>query len=75
MGYPYRYRPHDVFTVMGHCWVLEDEFSYPISPNLWNSAQVHNTMKEEWDWLLCEQEMFYDEMVGYKLQVSWQLAL
>ena len=54
---------------MGHCWVLEDEFSYPINPNLWNSAQVHNTMKEEWDWLLCEQEMFYDEMVGYKLQV------
>ena len=74
MGYPYRYRPHDVFTVMGHCWVLEDEFSYPINLNLWNSAQVHNTMKEEWDWLLCEQEMFYDEMVGYKLQVSWQLA-
>ena len=74
MGDLYRYRPHDVFTAMGRCWVLDDEFNYPINLNLRNSAQVHNTMKEEWDWLLCEQEMFYDEMVGYKLQVSWQLA-
>ena len=25
-------------------------------------------------WLLCEQEMFYDELVGYKFQVLPQLA-
>ncbi|KAK7859683.1 hypothetical protein CFP56_004811 [Quercus suber] len=33
-GNPEIYRPHDVFTAMGRCWVLEDEFSYPINPNL-----------------------------------------
>ncbi|KAL4607364.1 hypothetical protein ACB092_09G168300 [Castanea dentata] len=33
MGDPSRYRPCDVFTAMGRCWVLEDEFSYPINPN------------------------------------------
>ena len=33
-GNPQHYRPHDVFTVMGRFWVLEDEFSYPINPNL-----------------------------------------
>ena len=74
MGDPYRYRPHDVFTVIGHCWVLEDEFSYPINPNLRNSAQIHNTMREEWDCLLREQEMFYDEIIGHKLPVPQQLA-
>ena len=52
MGDLYRYRPHNVFTTMGCYWVLEDEFSYPINPNLQNSAQVHNTMRAEWDWLL-----------------------
>ena len=45
---PQLYRPHDVFTVMGCCWVLEDEFSYLINPNLQNSARVHSTMKQEW---------------------------
>ena len=74
MGDLYRYRPHNVFTTMGRYWVLEDEFSYPINPNLQNNAQVHNTMRAEWDWLLCEQEMFYDEMVGYKLPVPRRLT-
>ena len=74
MGVPYRYKPHNVFTVMGRCWVLEDEFSYPINPNLRNSAQVHNTIRAEWDWLLYEQEMFYDEIVRYKLPVPRWLA-
>ena len=32
-------------------------------------------MRAEWDWLLHEQEMFYDEIVGYKLPVPQQLAL
>ena len=71
---PQLYRPHDVFTVMGCCWVLEDEFSYPINLNLWNSAYVHNTMRHEWAWLFCEQQMFYDELVGYKLSVPRWLA-
>ena len=31
-------------------------------------------MRAEWDWLLHEQEMFYDEIVGYKLPVPQQLA-
>ena len=64
---PQFYRPHDVFTAMGRCWVLEDEFSYSINPNLWNSAYVHNTMRQEWAWLFCEQQMFYDKLVGFKL--------
>ena len=74
MGDPYRYRPHNVLTAMGRCWVLENEFSYSINPNLQNSAQIHNTMRAEWDWLLHEQEMFYDEIVGYKLPVPRQLT-
>ena len=48
--------------------------SYPINPNLQNSAQVHNTIRAEWDCFLCEQEIFYDEMVSYKLPVPWWLA-
>jgi len=75
MGDPYCYRPHDVFIAMGRCWVLEDEFSYSINPNLRNNAQVHNTMRAEWDWLLREQKMFYDEIVGYKMPVPRRLAL
>ena len=73
-GNPFIYRPCDVFTAMGRCWVLEDVFSYPIDLNLQNSARVHNTMRQEWAWLLREQEMFYDELVGYKLLVPRQLA-
>ena len=72
-GNPQLYRPHDVFTNMGRCWVLEDEFSYPINLNLRNSAYVHNTMRQEWDWLFCEQQMFYDELVGFKLPVPRRL--
>ena len=66
-GNPQLYRPHDVFTAMGRCWVLEDEFNYPVNPNLWNSAYVHNTMRQEWAWLFREQQMFYDELAGFKL--------
>ena len=75
MGDLYRYRPHDVFTAMGRCWILEDEFNYLINPNLRNSASVHNTLRAERDWLIREQEMFYDEMVGYKLPVPrWLIS-
>ena len=73
-GNPYIYRPCDVFTAMGRCWVLEDKFSYPIDLNLRNSARVYNTMRQKWAWLLCEQEMFYDELVGYNLPVPWRLV-
>ena len=73
-GNPQLYRSHDVFTAMGRCWVLEDEFSYPINQNLRNSAYVHNTMRQEWAWLFREQQMFYDELVGLKLSVPQQLA-
>ena len=59
---------------MGRCWVLEDEFSYPINLNLQNSAYVHSTMRQEWDWLFREQQMFYDELIGLKLPVPWRLA-
>ena len=59
---------------MGRCWVLEDEFSYPINSNLRNSAYIHNTMRQEWAWLFREQQMFYDELVGFKLLVPRQLA-
>ncbi|KAL0015859.1 hypothetical protein SO802_002928 [Lithocarpus litseifolius] len=69
LGNPLMYRSHDVFSTMGCCWVLEDEFSYPINPNMRNNARVHNAMRQEWAWLLREQEMFYDELVGYKLSV------
>ena len=69
MGDPYCYRPHDVFTAMGRWWILADEFSYPINPNLRNSAQVHNTIRAKWDWLVHEQEMLCDEMVDYMLPV------
>ena len=74
MGVPYRYKPHNAFTAMGRCWILEDEFNYLINPNLRNSAQIHNTMRAEWDWLLYEQEMFYNEIVSYKLPVPRWLA-
>ena len=73
-GNPQFYRPHDVFTAMGCCWVLEDVFSYSINPNMRNSAYIHNTMRQEWAWLFREQQMYYDELVGFKLPVPWQLA-
>ena len=73
-GNPQLYRPHNVFTVMSCCWVLEDEFGYPINPNLRNSAYVHNTMRQEWAWLFRKQQMFYDELVGFKLPVPRRLA-
>ena len=73
-GNPFSHRPCNVFIAMGHCWVLEVEFSYPIDSKLRNSARVHNTMRQEWAWLLREQEMFYDELVGYKLPVPRRLA-
>ena len=31
-------------------------------------------MRQEWDWLFLEQQMFYDELVGFKLPVSQRLA-
>ena len=73
-GNPQFYRPHDVFIAMGRCWVLEDEFSYSINPNLRNSAYVHNIMRQEWAWLFHEQQMFYNKLVGFKLPVPWRLA-
>ena len=68
MGDPYRYKPHNVFTVMGHCWVLEDEFNYPINPNLRNSAQVHNTMRVEWDYFSMNMRCFMmrRSIISYK---------
>ena len=71
---PFIYRTCDMFTAMSRCWVLEDEFSYWINLNLRNNALVHNTMRQEWAWLLREQEMFYDVLVGYKLLVPRRLA-
>ena len=68
-GNPQLYRPHNVLTAIGRCWVLEDEFSYPINLNLRNSAYVHNIMRQEWTWLFQERQMFYDELVGFKLLV------
>ena len=68
------YRPHDVFTTMSRCWVLEDEFNYPINSNMRNSTYVHNTMRQEWAWLFREQQMFYDELVGFKLLVPRRFA-
>ena len=73
-GNPQLYRPHDVFTAMGRYWVLEDEFSYPINRYLLNSAYVHNTMRQEWAWLFREQQLFYDELIGFKLPVPRWLA-
>ena len=73
-GNLYIYRPCDVFIAMGCCWVLKDKFSYPIDLNLRNSARVYNTMRQKWAWLLHEQEMFYDELVGYNLLVPWRLV-
>ena len=72
---PLMYRPCDVFIAMGRYQVLEDEFNYPIDPNMQNNARVHNIMRQEWAWLLHEHEMFYDEFVGYKLPVPRRLAL
>ena len=40
----YLYKPCDVFTMMGRCSVLEDEFSYPINLNLRNTARVLVTL-------------------------------
>ena len=31
-------------------------------------------MRQEWDWLFREQQMFYDELAGFKLPVPRQLA-
>ena len=59
------YRSSDVFRTMGRQWVLEDKFSYLIDPNLQNSRQVHNTMRQEWTWLVKQQALFYEELVGY----------
>ena len=73
-GNPQLYRPHDVFIAMGCCWVLEDEFSYPINPNLRNSAYIHNIMRQEWAWLFHEHQMFYDELVDFKLPRPRRLA-
>ena len=59
------YRPNDVFRTMGRQWVLEDKFSYFIDPNLQNSRQVHNKMRQEWTWFVKQQALFYEELVGY----------
>ena len=59
------YRPSDVFRTMGRQWALEDKFSYLIDPNLQNSRQVHNTMRQEWTWLVKQQALFYEELVRY----------
>ena len=72
---PLMYRLCNVFTAMDRYWVLEDEFNYPINPNMQNNAWVHNITRQEWAWLLHEHEMFYDEFVGYKLPVPRRLAL
>ena len=69
----FTFRSRDVFTVMGHYRVLEDEFSYPIDLNLWNIARVHNTIRREWAWLFREQEMFYDENFQRWLHKIWLL--
>ena len=31
-------------------------------------------MRQEWDWLFHEQQMFYDELASFKLPVPWRLA-
>ena len=31
-------------------------------------------MRQDWAWLISEQQMFYDELVGFKLPVPRRLA-
>ena len=37
----------DIFRAMGRYWALEDEFRYPLDPNLRDSPRVVNRMREE----------------------------
>ena len=54
---------------MSSYWALEDEFRYPLDPNLRDSPRVVNRMTEEWSFLITQSDEFYNEMIRYGVKV------
>ena len=64
----------DIFRAMGRYWALEDEFRYPLDPNLRDSPRVVNRMREEWSFLVTQSNEFCKEMIRYGVKVPHQIA-
>ena len=64
----------DIFRAMGRYWALEDEFRYPLDPNLRDSPRVVNRMREEWSFLVTQSDEFCKEMIRYGVKVPHQIA-
>ena len=63
------YTPSDIFKAMGCHWAGEDEFWYPMDPNLWDSGQVLNTMTQEWLFMVTQSKDLYNQMIRHGLVV------
>jgi hypothetical protein len=68
------YTPGDIFRAMGRHWAGEDEFRYPMDPNLRDSGQVLNTMTQEWSFMVTQSEDLYNQMIRYGLAVPHRVA-
>ena len=44
------YTPGDLFVAMGRKWWYDDDFRYPLNPNLRYSPESITTMLDEWEW-------------------------
>lgn len=44
------YTPGDIFKAMGRKWWCDDDFWYPLDPNLRYSTMSLTTMQAEWEW-------------------------
>ena len=65
----------DIFRAMRSYWALEDEFRYPLDPNLRDSPRVVNRMTEEWSFLITQSDEFYNEMIRYGVKVPHRIAI
>ena len=68
------YTPDDIFRAMGHHWAGEDEFRYPMDPNLRDNGQVLNTMTQEWSFMVTQSEDLYNQMIRHGLAVPHRVA-
>ena len=64
----------DIFRAIGRHWAGEDEFRYPMDPNLRDSGQVLNKITQKWSFTITQLEDLYNQMIRHGLMVSHQVT-
>ena len=68
------YTPRSIYEAMGQKWWCDDDFSYPLDPNLRYSTYSITTMQREWDWRTQTRACCIEQCVSNGLRIPKQRA-